>query len=106
MPAFAGQFDGLDGIQSSRQPRRRLRRGGGAVTIRRTIVAVALAATAMLGGCTVYQPAPGVYAPAPPSAFERSWNAALGAFQDQGLTISSADRPTGMIRGHRAGTEL
>ena len=74
--------------------------------IRRTIVAVAFAGTAMLGGCTVYQPAPGVYAPAPPSAFERSWNAALGAFQDQGLTISSADRPTGMIRGHRAGTEL
>ncbi len=76
------------------------------MTIRCAIAALALVASAMLGSCTVYQTAPGVYAHAPPSAFERSWNAALGAFQDQGLAISSADRPTGMIRGHRGGTEL
>lgn len=76
------------------------------MTVRRIIAAAALAGSALLGGCTVYQTAPGVYAPAPPSAFDRSWNAALGAFQDQGLAISSADRSTGMIRGHRGGTEL
>ena len=76
------------------------------MTIRRTIAAATLAAAAMLGSCAVYQTAPGVYAPVPPSAFERSWNAALGAFQDQGLTISSADRSSGMIRGHRGSTEL
>ena len=76
------------------------------MTVQRTIAAAALAGTALLGGCTVYQTAPGVYSPAPPSAFERSWNAALGAFQDQGLTISSADRSSGVIRGHRGGTEL
>ena len=74
--------------------------------VRRTIAVLALAGTAMLGSCAVYQTAPGVYAPARPSAFERSWNAALGAFQDQGLTISSADRSTSTIRGHRGGTEL
>jgi hypothetical protein len=79
------------------------------VTVRRTIAAAGLAGLSLLGGCTVYQTAPGVYAPAPPSppsAFDRSWNAALGAFQDQGLAISSADRSTGTIRGHRGGTEL
>jgi hypothetical protein len=63
----------------------------------------------MLGGCTVYQTAPGVYSPAPPArapAFERSWNAALGAFGDQGVVISNADRAKGMIQGHRGDVEM
>jgi len=76
------------------------------VKIRLTTAAAVLAGTAILCGCTVYQTAPGVYSAAPSSAFERSWNAALGAFEDQGVTISRADRPTGMIRGHRDGIEV
>ena len=75
------------------------------MTIARAIAAVA-ASGMIIGACTVYQPAPAVYAPAQPSAFERSWNAALGSFEDQGVAISSADRSTGMIRGRRGDIEL
>jgi hypothetical protein len=81
----------------------------GAVTIF-TAGAVALLAVAPLVGCTVYQTSPGVYSstppPAQPSAFDRSWNAALSAMEEQGVTISSADRPTGIIKGHRGGIDM
>ena len=50
-------------------------------------------------GCTVYQPVP-VSAPAP-SAFDRSWNAAIGAAQDEGVRITSEDRVRGVITGGR-----
>jgi hypothetical protein len=76
------------------------------VTIRRTGAAAVLVGMAILGGCTYYQTAPAVYAPARPSAFERSWNAALGAFEDQGVQVSSADRSTGVIRGRRGNVEM
>jgi hypothetical protein len=72
--------------------------------IRQVIAAVVCAL--MLSSCTVYHPAPVVYAPARPSAYERSWNATLGAFQDQGVPISSADRSTGIVRGRRGETEI
>jgi hypothetical protein len=68
--------------------------------------AAAVVGTLVLLSCTVYQPAPVVYARASPTAFERSWNATLGAFQDQGVAISSADHSTGTIRGHRGDSEL
>src|SRR5262245_54062110 len=58
-------------------------------------VAVVLATAG--AGCTVYQPVP-VYAPGPAS-FDRSWNAALGAMDDVGVQITSADRTTGLIQG-------
>jgi hypothetical protein len=61
----------------------------------------------LLGACTVYQVAPGVYEPYPPAtSFERSWNATLGAFGDQGVAITSEDRSTGTIRGRRGGIDL
>ena len=66
------------------------------------ILAAALAAAAVLGGCVVYETAPGVYSPAPPSSFDRSWSAALGAFADEGVQIVQQDRSPGAIRG-RAG---
>src|SRR5262249_25383583 len=78
---------------------RSLRPGGGILVLRLTIAAAAIAGTAILGGCTYYQTAPGVYSttpPTPPSAFERSRNAALGAFEDQGVAIASADRGAGI----------
>ena len=66
----------------------------------RTAMISALVAT-LFGGCTVYQTAPGVYAPAPASAFDRAWNAALGAAQDEGVTVSTEDRAQGLILGRK-----
>lgn len=61
------------------------------------IVAAGLALT--LGGCTYYPVAPGEYAPYPPSTFEQTWAAALGALSDEGVQIVSANRDSGTIRG-------
>jgi hypothetical protein len=59
---------------------------------------------ALLAGCVVYEPVP---APAPaPSTFERSWNAALAAAQDEGVRIASEDRVNGVIKGYRAEQEV
>jgi hypothetical protein len=54
-----------------------------------------------LGGCTVYQTAPGVYAPYPPNTFDQSWSAALGALGDEGVQIVNEDRAAGYARGTR-----
>src|SRR5262249_10198093 len=44
-------------------------------------IAVALGlAVAAVAGCTVYEAAPGYYVPVSPASFDRSWTAALGAF--------------------------
>jgi hypothetical protein len=65
---------------------------------------MAVVAFAMLAGCVVYEPVP---TPAPvPSTFERSWNAALGAAQDEGVRITSEDRVNGVIRGFRDQQEV
>ena len=52
-----------------------------------------------LGGCTYYEMAPGVYATTPPSTFDRSWSAALGALGDEGVQIVHQDRAAGYARG-------
>jgi hypothetical protein len=54
-------------------------------------------ATALLGGCVVYEPVPGpaYYG----SSYDRVWDSALGAAGDAGVRITSADRTTGIIRG-------
>jgi hypothetical protein len=44
--------------------------------------------------------------PPPPSAFDRAWNAALGAAQDEGVRVTSADRAGGVIRGSREQQEV
>ena len=72
--------------------------------MQRLVWAAALAA--VVGGCVVYEVAPGTYAPAPVASFDRSWNAALGAFEDQGVPISSQDRGSGVIRGRRGGIDV
>ena len=65
-------------------------------------IALGLAlASLMFSGCTVYQTAPGVYSPAPPSAFDRAWDAARGAAYDEGVTVTSEDRSQGLILGRR-----
>ncbi len=52
---------------------------------------------ALWGGCVVYEPmpAPGYSG----SSYDRVWNSALGAAEDAGVKITSADRTTGIIRG-------
>jgi len=58
----------------------------------------------LLAGC-VYYPA-GYYAPPPqPGVFERSWSAAVGAFEEQGVRITVEDRAAGILRGTRDGIE-
>jgi hypothetical protein len=71
----------------------------------RAAVTLALVA-GLLSGCTVYQTAPGVYAPAPPSAFDRAWNAALGAAYDEGVTVTAEDRAQGLILGRRGAFDV
>jgi len=78
----------------------------------RRIEAISRAALALalglliLSGCTVYQTAPGVYAPAPPSAFDRAWEAARGAAYDEGVTVTSEDRSRGVIVGRKGAFDV
>jgi hypothetical protein len=72
----------------------------------RTIVAGCLLAAALIAGCTYYEVAPGVYATSSPASFDRSWSAAVGAFEDQGVRITSQDRGTGQVRGTRDGIDV
>jgi len=53
--------------------------------------------TAVVGGCVVYEPV--LMPPDPGSSYDRVWNSALGAAEDAGVKITSADRTTGTIRG-------
>ena len=66
-------------------------------------VALVVAVFAALAGCVVYEPVP---TPPPPSTFDRSWNAALGAAQDEGVRIIAEDRSNGVIRGVRDEQEV
>jgi hypothetical protein len=79
-------------------------RSFGAIMQRRCkrMAIILICCVATLAGCTVYEPVP---APAP-STFERSWSAALGAAQDEGVRIASEDRVDGVIRGFRADQEV
>jgi hypothetical protein len=55
-------------------------------------------------GCVVYEPVP-TYYPSPPT-YDRAWSAALGALQDAGVGVTSADRATGVIRGVKDGVDV
>ena len=70
------------------------------------MLVVAVVAVATVGGCTYYQTAPGVYTTPVPASFDRSWSAALGAFDDQGVRVTSQDRGAGQIRGARDGIDV
>jgi hypothetical protein len=61
------------------------------------VFAMVLAVT----GCVVYEPIPTGGGPA--ATFDRAWNATLGAFQDQGVSVGVADRATGVIDGRKGG---
>lgn len=62
----------------------------------RSVLCACLAA-ATVAGCTYYQAVP--VAPSGPSTFDRSWNAALGAADDCGVSVNTADRTSGYIYG-------
>lgn len=61
------------------------------------VIAAAAAALA-LSACVVYEPVP---VPQGPSTYDRSWAAAIGALQDQGVAINEQDRARGVVRGTR-----
>lgn len=63
---------------------------------------IALMVVAGLAGCATYEP---VAVPAP-SAFDRAWNAALAAAQDEGVRITSENRANGVILGSRGDQEV
>jgi hypothetical protein len=68
--------------------------------LRRLAVVVAILS---LGSCVAYAPMPvGMQ----PTRFDQSWAAASGALFDQGLTITTQDRNTGVIRGERGDTSV
>ena len=73
--------------------------------MRRSFTVLALAAV-FAAGCPSEQPPPAYYAPAPPTAFDRSWSAAAGALEDQGVHITSEDRSAGVVRGTRDGIDV
>ncbi len=58
-----------------------------------------------LTGCVVYEPVP-TPPPPQPSTFDRAWNGAIGAAQDEGVRITSEDRASGIITGVRADQEV
>ena len=62
-----------------------------------TFIVFSLAA---LAGCATNEPVP------VPSAFDRSWSAAVSAVQDEGVRITSEDRGSGVIRGLRNDQEV
>jgi hypothetical protein len=62
-------------------------------------VAVLATVFIVLSGCVVSEPVP-AYVPAP-SIFDRSWSAATGAAQDEGVRVTSEDRVKGVITGSR-----
>jgi hypothetical protein len=59
-------------------------------------------ALTVIAGCVTYEP---VTVPAQ-SAFDRSWNAALAAAQDEGVRITSENRGSGVILGSRGDQQV
>ena len=64
------------------------------------VLAAFTTATA-LSACVVYEPV--VVGGGTPATFERSWNATLGSYSDQGVAITAQDRSSGVIEGRKGG---
>lgn len=63
-----------------------------------------LVAAALATSCVYYEARP--VHPSGPSKFDRSWNAAQAAAQDEGVTITDVDRSRGVIQGHRGASNV
>ena len=75
----------------------------------KSIILVFVISLVLLSGCTYYQTAPGTYTTSSSSSvskFDRSWSAAVGAFSDQGIRITSEDRGAGVVQGTRNGIHV
>lgn len=59
-----------------------------------------IAGSLVLVACVVYEPVPHQA----PSTYDRAWAAAIGAMQDQGVSINDQDRAAGVLRGTRGPT--
>lgn len=59
-----------------------------------------IAGSLVLVACVVYEPVPHQA----PSTYDRAWAAAIGAMQDQGVSINDQDRSAGVLRGTRGPT--
>ena len=62
------------------------------------------AVCAIATSCVVYEAQPAYYNSA--STYDRAWSAALGALQDSGVTVTSADSSGGVIRGSKDGMDV
>ena len=71
-------------------------------SLRARAAAMLVFALSIISGCVTYQP---VAVPAS-TAFDRSWNAALGAASDEGVRITSENRGSGVILGSRGDQEV
>jgi hypothetical protein len=66
----------------------------------------ALGFATAVAGCVVYDPYyPYGYA-SPTASFDRSWNAAVGALQAEGVVIRRQDRSAGVIEGTSGGVTV
>ena len=75
----------------------------------KSIILVFVISFVLLSGCTYYQTAPGTYTTSSSSSvskFDRSWSAAVGAFSDQSVRITSEDRGAGVVQGTRNGIHV
>ena len=61
-------------------------------------------ATLTAASCVYQEPVP-VYQPGP-SKFDRAWDAARGAAEDVGVTVTDVDRASGTIRGYKDATDV
>src|SRR5688572_4685650 len=59
----------------------------------------ALLAALALSACVVYEPV--VVGGGTPATYERAWNAAVGSYHDQGVSITAQDRTNGVIEGRK-----
>lgn len=77
---------------------------GGCTVKIASVVLAGFALCALPTACVVYEPHPAYYSSA--STFDRAWSAAIGALQDSGVTVTSADASTGAISGNKEGMDI
>jgi hypothetical protein len=71
------------------------------------LAASATAAMLLGSACTYYEAPPPSYPARPPvSAFDRAWDAAVGAAYDAGVEVTLQDRASGLIRGTKGRTNV
>jgi len=58
----------------------------------------------LVGGCVAYEPVPAYFVT--PQNFNEPWDAALAAVKDAGVTVTSTNAGSGLIRGGKDGIEV